>query len=209
MALATTTLSNAVTTSDTSIVVASATSVAAGRLIIVDQEVMRVGAGYSSGTTVPVLRGQDGTVTAAHKASANVTHGLASDFASPTAPTSVTYPAQRAVTITSYSAAGAITLPAAGSDLRCILNGTVALAMTIADPTKDMDGTVVEVVANGKAAHTITPTTPFGNGGAGYAKFTFAAGGQNSVRFMAANGIWTPLSLIAGTATNISATISA
>ena len=60
MAFATTTLSSAVGTSDISIVVASATSFAAGRLLIVDQELMQVTQAYSSGTTIPVLRGRDG-----------------------------------------------------------------------------------------------------------------------------------------------------
>ncbi|PYQ83519.1 MAG: hypothetical protein DMG02_33580, partial [Acidobacteria bacterium] len=87
MALATTTLSSACAQGDVSIVVASATSVAAGRLIVIDQEEMQVAQSYSSGTTVPVLRGRDGSAQVAHKATANVTHGLASDFASPAAQT--------------------------------------------------------------------------------------------------------------------------
>src|SRR5438094_6161812 len=61
MALATTTLSSACAQGDVSIVVASATSVAAGRLIVIDQEEMQVAQSYSSGTTVPVLRGRDGS----------------------------------------------------------------------------------------------------------------------------------------------------
>jgi len=80
MALATTTLSVAVALTDTSIVVASATSVAAGRLVLVDQEMMKVMQSYVSGTTVPVQRGIDGSATVAHKITANVTHGAATDF---------------------------------------------------------------------------------------------------------------------------------
>jgi hypothetical protein len=82
MALTLTTISSAVTVADTSIVVASATSISAGNRIVIDQEVMTVAKGYASGTTIPVLRGQDGTATAAHASSAAVMQGIgAADFA--------------------------------------------------------------------------------------------------------------------------------
>jgi hypothetical protein len=202
MALATTTLSAAVAVGDTSIVVASATSVAAGRLIRIDNEVLRVGAGYASGTTVPVIRGLEGTVTAAHVSGANVTHGLASDFASPVAggPQSFS-PNVRARTVTSYGAATAITLPTPGSDAVAILNGTVALAMTLANPTKDQDGDFLYIIGNGKAAHTVTYTAGFGNAGGNYDVATFATGGQNGILAVAANGIWVALSSMTGTLT--------
>lgn len=84
MAYTTTTLSSAVTVTDTSIVVASATSFAVGNRIIIDGEEMTVAKGYVSGTTIPVLRGQNGTATAAHASGAGVMQGIgAADFASP------------------------------------------------------------------------------------------------------------------------------
>ena len=66
MALATTTLSATITATDTIIVVASAASMAAGRIILVDQEVMQVAQNYLTGTSIPVLRGRDGSQAAAH-----------------------------------------------------------------------------------------------------------------------------------------------
>src|SRR6185295_7626164 len=112
MAKTSTTLSSAVTVNDTSIVVASATGLGVGNIIVVDQEVMQVTKGWSSGTTVPVLRGRDGTATAAHKSGAMVTIMLASDLPTPLSPqTFVQYQTQKPNVRTSYSASGAITLP--------------------------------------------------------------------------------------------------
>lgn len=209
MALTTTTLSSAVAVTDNAIVVSSATGFAAGYSIIVDQELMQVAKSYVSGTTIPVLRGQDGTVTAAHKASANVTVGLASDFANPVANTVSVYSTVKGRTVTSYSAAGAIALPTPGSDAVAVLNGTSALAMTLANPTKDMDGSLLWIAGNGKAAHTVTYTAGFGNGGSSYDVFTFATGANNGIALLAVNGIWNmQQSLIGGTATAITATIA-
>ena len=50
MALATTTASGAITAQATSVIVASATSISAGRLLKVDDEFMEVSQGYSTGT---------------------------------------------------------------------------------------------------------------------------------------------------------------
>src|SRR3954470_20566078 len=91
MALATTTLSSAVAQIDKSIVVASATSLSAGRLILIDQEMMQVAQDYVSGTTVNVLRGREGSAQVAHKVTAAVNHGFASDFANPGPQAAVTY----------------------------------------------------------------------------------------------------------------------
>src|SRR5690348_2175462 len=102
MALVRTTLSSACAAGDTSLVVASATGFAAGYLVRVDQEVMRVAGNYTSGTTIPVIRGQQGTVVNAHVSGAGVVAGIASDWASSQAPqTVVQYPiAGRARTLT-------------------------------------------------------------------------------------------------------------
>jgi len=210
MALTTTTLSSAVAVTDNVIVVASATGAAAGTLVRVDQEIMQIAKSYVSGTTIPVTRGQVGTVTAAHASSANATFFLASDESAQAAQTFVQWPvAGQARTLASYSAAGAIGLPAPGSDAVAVINGTSALAMTLANPTKDMDGSILYIVGNGKAAHTVTYTAGLGNGGATLDVLTFATGGQQCVSVIAANAIWVPLpSVLAGTLTNITVTAS-
>ena len=208
MALATTTLSSAVTVTDSSIVVASATSVAAGRIVLIGGEFLQVTQDYVSGTTVNVLRGQNGTVTAAHVASANVTHGAAADFtvAAPGSP--VLIPGVMTTTTTSYSAAGAIAFGVANLTV-AIINGTSALAMTIADPDSSQDGIQLAIVGNGKAAHTVTYTAGLGDAGSGYDVGTFDGSGQCSMLLVAANSSWVPLpSPFSGTLTAIDGAIA-
>lgn len=206
MALTRTTLAAAVAAIDGSITVASATSIAAGSIIKVNGETMKVRKDYVSGTSIPVLRGLDGSVVAAHAITSGVVHSAtASDFGGPPAQAgaSVSGPIQRARTISAYGAAGAITLPAPGSDAVAIINGTAALAMTLANPLKDNDGDILIVVGNGKGgAHTVTYTAGLGDGGSGLDVMTFDVGAQCSVMFIAANSIWVPLpSPLSGTLT--------
>ena len=191
MALVTTTLAAAVAVADNVITVASATSLTAGRLIRIDGEYMEINQAYTGGVTVGVLRGQEGSVTAAHQSGANVVTALASDLAS--APSQVNegvlYPGQMSVTTTSYSAAGAIAFGLSQWTI-AIINGTSALAMTIANPTKDQDGCYLHIVANGKAAHTVTYTAGLGNGGANFDVGTFSATLAMSSLLVACNGFW-------------------
>lgn len=210
MALTTTTNSSAITATDQQVVVASATGFSAGKTVKVNAEFMQVRKDYASGTTIPVIRGLGGTLPQAHGVTSNVTVGDGSDFANPSAQGAVPYPMfGRTREIKAYGAAGAITLPTPGNDMVAIINGTNALAMTVANPTKDQDGDILIITGNGKAAHTVTYTAGVGNGGSGYDVFTFASGANNTVMLIAANAIWNPLpSLIAGTATAISATIA-
>jgi hypothetical protein len=211
MALTTTTAGGAQGVSDKFLTVASATGFAAGMFIKVDAEVEQVTKEYVSGTSIPVLRGLNGTNQVAHVSGTNVTVGLATDFPDPApgGPATV-FPAQRAEVIKYYAATGALELPAAGTNGLAVLNGTVACLMTLAVPNKLSDGTRLVVVGNGKAAHTITLATAIGNAGSGYTVLTFAAGGQVGVEFIAVNGIWCCLNAvpIASTITNLLATIS-
>ena len=210
MSLVRTTASAAIAAGDSSIVVASATGFVAGYLVRCDQENMRVRQDYSSGTTIPVIRGQDGTLVAAHPITSGVVVGTAADWSTPTAQTLVQYPiAGRARTLASYTTAGAISLPTAGSDAVAMLNSTVALAMTLANPGVDMDGCELIVIGNGKAAHTITYTAGIGNAGSGYTVLTFDTGGQCCVRLMAANAIWVPCpSTMSGTLTAVDVAVA-
>ena len=210
MALATTTLSSAVAVDDTSVVVASATSFDAGRLVLVDQEVMQVAQNYSSGTTVDVLRGMNGTATATHVVTSNVSHGDAADFSTPAAQEIIGYQAARATVVTSITATGTLTLPKAGTDARVILNGTSVIALTIPVPTKDMDGTLLTIVGNGAAAHTLTFTGGLSGAGTSYDVVTTNSTAPIAFTAIACNGLWnsfvaTPM---AGTVTNITGTVA-
>ena len=191
MALANTTLAAAVAITDNVIVVASATSLTAGRIIKIDGEYLKINQAYTSGTTVGVTRGQEGSVTAAHQSGANVMTALASDLAAAPASVneSVLNAGQMSVTTTSYSAAGAIAFGLSQWTV-AIINGTAALAMTITNPTKDQDGCYLHIVANGKAAHTVTYTAGIGNGGASFDVGTFSATLAMSSLLVACNGFW-------------------
>lgn len=212
MALATTTLSAAVGVSDTAIVVASATGIAAGMGCRLDQEVGQVAQNYVSGTIVPILRGQDGSVTAAHASGANVTFFLGSDESTIGPQTATQWPvAGWARTLTSYSASGAIALPTPGTDAIAILNGTSTLAMTVAAPTKDMDGSFLYVASNGAAAHTVTFTGGLSGAGTSYDVCTINSSAPVCLAVaVAINGKWNSVVAVplAGTVTNITATVA-
>lgn len=193
MALTTTTNSSSIAAADNSIVVASATGFAADKIVLVNGEFMKVRKDYASGTTIPVHRALNGTSRLAHAVTSNVTVGDGADFSSGAPGNTKPYPSVRTREVRSYNADGAITLPTPGNDMVAIINGTNARAMTLANPTKDMDGDILIVVGNGKAAHTITYTAGLGNGGSGLDVGTFDTGAQCAEMFVAANAIWVPL----------------
>lgn len=211
MALATTTASGAITQAATSIVVASAASIVAGRLLKVDDEFMQVSQGYSTGTTVPVTRGLNGTVQKAHVTGANVVHGDAADFPVPPAQTSPGLSYQWSRRIVSVSATGTLTLPKMGEDLVVVLNGTSVITLTIPVPTKDLDGCQLTIVGNGAAAHVLTFTGGFSGAGGNYDIVTVNAAAPIGVSVIACNGLWiAPIAPpMAGAAfTNITGTLA-
>lgn len=208
MSLVTTTNSSAVSATDSFIVVASATSIVPGRVISMGAERMRVTKAYVSGTTIPVLRGQDGTLAQAHGVTTNVVHGDAVDFEDNPPGFSQGVPLALSLARDEYGAAGAISFGRSVLTV-ALINGTSALAMTLANPTKDQDGQILIIVGNGKAAHTVTYTAGLGNAGSGYDVGTFDTGGQCSVMLIAANGIWVPLpSPLSGTLTAIDVAVA-
>src|SRR4249920_2579836 len=96
MPLAKTTLASPLGVNDVSMVVASTLNLVGGRLAEIDQETVQVVQGYNGlSTTVPILRGREGSATAAHKSGANVTHGTAGDFSAPAPQAVVTNSVQR------------------------------------------------------------------------------------------------------------------
>ena len=92
-----------------------------------------------------------------------------------------------------------------GKAKRVILNGTSVIAMTDPVPSKDMDGTVLMIIGNGVAAHTITFTGGLSGAGTSYDVITTNSAAPIALQAVAANGLWnsfvaTPMS---GTVTNI------
>jgi hypothetical protein len=217
MALTTTTLANAMAATDTQISVSSATGFAANQFVLIDQEWLKIINSYTSGTIIPVLRGQNGSTVVAHTIAANVitdaiSSTVSSDWANAAPSVTTSYPlAGRARTITSYDASGAIALPTPGTDAIAILTGTSTLAMTLANPTTDMDGGILIVVGSGKSASTIDFPDATGLSGAGssYDTITFQNGGQCALSMMALNGVWVLIGPpVTGTSTALSIAIA-
>lgn len=214
MAFTATTLSSKVATTDRTIVVASATGFSAGYSLRIGSEMMVVQQGYTSGTTIPVLRGRDGTVTAAHVSGEAVIVGIGgSDFAAPQpaideSVTSPSFALAGSPPVYSYTASGAITVTPGIHKLV----GTGTLAMTLASPTADMDGWILIVCGDGKSASTLTigtGTVGAGNAGTNYKTATFQNAGNVALMLMALNGFWTVLpGPVTGTSTAISWAIS-
>ncbi len=199
MAFLTTTLSGACAMNDTGILCTSITSFAANMLAKVDGEIMRIVSVPTAATLpVPVIRGIQGTAQVAHPSGAGVIVGATptatgTDWAESPQWSWTPFAGPRMRTVVSYSAAGAIGLPTTGSDVVAMINGTSALAMTLAVPTTDLDGSILVIIGNGKAAHTLTVAGGMGAGGTGVDVGTFAAGAQQAVVLMAANAVWVPL----------------
>lgn len=212
MALVRTTLSSACAVGDKQIVVASATGFAVGYVVLIDQEQMEVTKGYDgSSTTIPVLRGKGGSKTSAHVATAGVVAGVATDWSDPGIQAAVNFPvAGRPVELRSITATGTLTPPTAGTDLRVVLNGTSVIALTIAAPTKDLDGCKLTIVSNGAAAHTLTFTGGLSGAGNSYDVITVNATAPAAFEFIAANSLWMMLcqAPMGGTVTNIIGSIA-
>lgn len=204
MALTSTTLSGAITANAKELVVASATGFAAGNLILIDREVMRVSKAYVSGTTIPLDgRGLDGTAAVAHSNATLVRTGLATDFPDPIPGGlgGTAYPAQAGEDVAYYTAAGAITLPTPGRHMTAVIVGTGALAMTVAVPTALNDGSRLTITNAGTAAHTVTITGGAGGVGATADVYTFKADQRQAVIFVAANLTWNQVGVVGGAAT--------
>jgi hypothetical protein len=138
-----------------------------------------------------VLRGLDGAQGIAHPKTANVTVFLVSDLAGgASAQTPTQWPNLKGRRMISYSAAGAIALPNPGEDNIAVINGTSTLAMTLANPTKDMDGSMLYIFSNGKGAHTVTYTAGVGNGGSTMDVGTYNTTEATGCALMALNGFW-------------------
>lgn len=201
MALAETTLSSACNAIQNFILVASATSIVAGRKVVIDGEVMEVRKDYVSGTTVGVLRGREGTQQVAHISGVRVTHGEGADFADPGVGVPTNYPAAGlTVERRSYSGTTTIDLPRPGTYLDITLVGAAG-AFTVPVPTKDLDGCRIAFSSDTAAAHTVTFTGGLGGVGATADVCTFKADQKQAFEVIARNETWAQLGgLVAGAA---------
>lgn len=217
MALANTTLASAMAANDSIAVLASSTGIGARDKMEIDGEVLQIIQSYTTagnGVNVPVLRGQNGGIASAHPSGALVRIGPASDaeWGAQAPQTVVQFPiASPARQRASYTAAGAITLPNPGNDMVAFINGTSALAMTVAAPQTALDTSLLWVASNGVANHTVQFTGGLSGAGGSYDIITINSSAPVLLGpFMAVNGLW-QLGVgvaVAGTVTNITGTIA-
>ena len=212
MALAETTLSVAAAQGDTFVVVASATSMAAGRILRIDGEVMQATKGYvTASTTVPVARGLDGTAQLPHLNTARVVHGESADFGAPGAGAIAQFaPAVRPRRTRSYRTTASMDLPQPGEDLLVRLDST-AFTLTVPVPTNDLDGCSVTFIGSAAAvAYVLEFTGGLGGASTNYETITWNGTGNLYLTVMAMNGAWcSPVATgFTGTATAVSVGIA-
>lgn len=174
MALTATTIAGALSASATKVALTSATSVAAGSIMKIDDEFVRVAA--IDGVIATISRGINGSAQVAHGILAPCVHSTdGGDFWVPVAPRVYSY----------GGAADAITV-APGIHL---LTHDDAAAYTLANPAVDQMGIVLTIVSTTAAAHTVTLTTGYLGTNASDV-FTFAAAVGHSITLVAAKGVW-------------------
>lgn len=190
MAVNGTTLTADIGRDDLDIPVASVTGASAGRICKIENEysvVVRVVGSIVSLRT----RGDHGTQSVPHKTLTPVAFGDPADFPA-VPPARHRGQMEQVEDVIHIGASGAIPLPA--KDTKVILTGAAALAMTLPDPTRLMDGITLRIHSSGSAAHTITSASGFNAGGATVDVATFStvapAGVGNNLVLVASAGRW-------------------
>lgn len=184
MAITTTTLSAAITSSQTQFNVASATGITAPNwqtgsgitYLLVDQEFMLVTTVV--GTLIGVVRGQFGSQAQAHVINSQVQIGLTTDFSifqelfNPLQVGRATIGSlNRPATIL----AGLTDAIPAGVAGYYLIKSTAANLMTLAAPTAAQEGNEIEIWSDTLFAHTLTATALLANGTALKTTATFPA----------------------------------
>lgn len=200
MSIANTTLSAAMTATQTTLTVASTTNItnpnfqtAAGiTYLLIDQEYMQVTAVNTTTLTVTVARGQWGTAEAAHVNGALVVSGIPTDFSQ----LSDNF-AQKVQTVQQVE--GNLIWPAVNlsgsTDAVPVASGGFYVvktagvdAMTIATPTASMEGFLFYISSDTANAHTLTAASAcFSNGTAATTVITFKAFKGSNVLFRVCN----------------------
>lgn len=90
---------------------------------------------------------------------------------------------------TTYTALGAITIQPGVT----FINGTT-LAMTLANPTVDQNGTIMMIISTNASAQTVTYTAGFGGGTTARDVATFGGAVNDNMVIIAFNGVWWVLS---------------
>jgi hypothetical protein len=188
MSLTNTTLAAACGAADLTLRLTSVTGAVVGAPLKIENEYVGAVLSIVSPFVTVRDRGAEGTLAVAHNALAPVNlAAAASDFiAIPAGSTNQVPPFRERVQY--YSVNGAIALP--DQNTTVILNKAGVAAMTLADPTRDMEGLEMTIMAGTAQANTVTYTTGFNGGGAATDVGTFGGAIGDNFRIKAVLGVW-------------------
>jgi hypothetical protein len=191
MALVATTLASACAIGDLSINVASATGSLIKNLIQIDNEFMTQTAD-SVGTVLAVRRGVETSYNRSHNSGAVVIMGLPSEFAAPPPGTVQIQPFAPTWSIATYTAAGAIAIPASLINVYVKLSAATGVAMTLADPSLAVEGMQMLIQAEAAQAYTVSNAagSGFNSGGGGTDVGTFGGAIGDNIWIKAVGGKW-------------------
>lgn len=201
MALASASLTNAITKDTMQFVLSSISSstmlptvgappLSVGVPMLIDSEMMFVVSQPVAGTVVVRGRGSDGTAVVGHDVLANVYFSSsASDFGTPAAGFISTIDPTDDVAV-SIGQDGAIAIPTTNTAVN--INKATAAALTLAAPSLASNGVTMVITTQTAAAHVITATTLLADGASGspHTTATFLAQKGASITLMAENGLW-------------------
>ena len=174
MSLTSTTAAEAITAIAQDFLLTSVTGLAAGDLLKVDSEFMRVTAVDSTTVRVWVERGMNGSLAVAHNALALAVFGDMEDF--PPIPPWHLY---------TYGANGAITV---GPGIHRVVKGSAA-SLTLRAPRADEEGLTFQVVAASAFGHNIALDSGYFNG-SGDPQITLNGAIGDMVELVALGGSW-------------------
>lgn len=198
MALTTTSIAAALSANSNVLVATSATGATVGGFAKVDGEFAFIDS--ISGTQIGLRgRGSYGTAQVAHNVLAPLVFGLTSDL--PDLGASEVIPSVFAQSdVATVGANGAIACPNRNT-IYVVTKGSALASSTLANPGKSQNGLTVVVTSGSAFAHVLTTTN--GNDGTtgNHTTWTFAAFKGATLTFVAVNGEWNAVSLVAVTPT--------
>ena len=165
--------------------------------VLIEQEMMFLVQVTAPGTILVRGRGFDGTAAVPHDISAPVvTSAAPGDFPSITPGFWNTIPLEMPRELT-YGQNGIIVAPVAPAGAVAILNGSVALVMTLAAPSLAATGVPLAILSQTAFSHTISAPGLLLTGGAGapFSNITFPAAIGAQVDLIAQNGFWSVSSI--------------
>lgn len=212
MSIVATTVSAAVTATQTTVTVASTTNITNPNfqtgsgitLLLIDQEFMLVTAVNTTTLIVNVVRGFNGTASAAHVNGALVQSGLPTDFG--VAPTEILSSLLASLETIGAQKTNAVNLSGSADAISAVVPGIYVIktagvdAMTLVAPAAAAEGNIIQIWSDTTNAHTLTATSLLAAGTALKTTATWPAFRGAGLTLRACNGVWHVIAY-SGTAT--------